>query len=155
MASDADSRKRKAVMLTADEEYNIISCALCRRPFDDNERAPRNLSCGHTFCTVCLSARIRQESARKWSIACPLDQEETLLKKNETSTLGKNFVCIAELKRIVAAGPVPFRVHIRNMAGDTWPLVVAAAVSTVAVAATSTAAAAVAVRRRPHSTRSN
>ena len=127
MASDVGSaRKRKSITLTADEEYKIISCALCRFLFDDDERIPRNLSCGHTFCTACLGARIRQESARKWSIACPLDQEQTQLKKNDAKTLGKSFVCIAEIALMSSAGPLPFRVHIKNMAGDSWPLVVAA-----------------------------
>jgi hypothetical protein len=68
-ADASAARKRKSISLTAEEEYKRISCALCSLPFNDAERTPRALICGHHFCTACLGARIRQESARKWSIA--------------------------------------------------------------------------------------
>ena len=69
---------------------------------------------------------VTQLSARKWSIACPFDQEETPMKKNDAATLGKCFAVVAEIARLVATGALPFRVHIRNMVSDSWPLVVAA-----------------------------
>ena len=83
MASDAESRKRKfSPSFSVEQMADTTLCPHCSRRFDDGDRLPRNLACGHTFCTACLGARIRQESARKWSIACPLDHEETSLKKN-------------------------------------------------------------------------
>lgn len=89
-------------------------------------RAPRVLHCGHTFCTACLGARIRRESARKWCIECPVDGEETFVPKGNAVQLGLNHALVAELTRLVAAGPRLFRVHIKNLAGDSRPLVVAA-----------------------------
>ena len=31
-----------------------IQCSVCFHPFDDQNICPRNLSCGHSFCTGCL-----------------------------------------------------------------------------------------------------
>ena len=72
MASDTDSRKRKAgVALLLDALFQSTVCPRCSQRFDESERAPRNLaSCGHTLCTACLGALVQQrpESARKWAI---------------------------------------------------------------------------------------
>ena len=129
MASDVGSARKRIfqqVALSHDEVYAIISCALCRRRFDDDERTPRVLHCGHHFCTSCLGALVQQQSAREWSIACPLDGEQTPLMKNDAATIGTCFAVVAEIARLAATGALPFRVHVKNLAGDTWPLVVAA-----------------------------
>jgi len=120
--------KRNAVCisLSADEAYAVQSCEHCRMQFDCDARTPRVLHCGHTFCTACLSARIRQESARKWCVACPVDGEETSVPKGDAAKLGTNHALVAELTRMVVAGPGLYRVHIKNLAGDSWPLVVTA-----------------------------
>ena len=131
MASDVGSaRKRnfRQITLSHNDVFLLISCTRCNRRYDDDARTPRSLHCGHTFCTACLGALVQQQSARKWSIACPLDGEQTPLKKNDATTLGTCFSVVAEIARlrVAANGALPFRVHIKNMAGDSWPLVVAA-----------------------------
>ena len=32
----------------------LLQCSVCFNPFDDQNICPRNLSCGHSFCTSCL-----------------------------------------------------------------------------------------------------
>lgn len=39
-----------------------LGCAVCMEDFNDNDRAPRNLSCGHSTCTQCLTSM----SSRAW-----------------------------------------------------------------------------------------
>ena len=125
--STSSTRKRTVTYsLSADEAYAVQSCEHCRLQFDRDARTPRVLHCGHTFCTACLSARIRQESARKWCVACPVDGEETSVPKGDAAKLGTNHALVAELARMVVAGPDLYRVHIKNLAGDSWPLVVTA-----------------------------
>jgi hypothetical protein len=97
---------------------------LCDRLFDNAERAPRSLHCGHHFCTACIGKRIQRVSVRgKWHITCPFDHEETSVAKNDVSTLGKCHAVANEVAHMRAAGLVPFRVQIRNMAGEVWPVV--------------------------------
>ena len=113
MASDADSRKRK--FLSANDVADITLCSLCLRRFDEAEHAPRVLRCGHTFCTACLSGLVQKISARKWTIACPLDGDETLVDKGDVKTLGKNFHTM-QVAKASSAAPV-LRLFVRNMAG--------------------------------------
>ena len=128
MAATSDShsaRKRSAVCInwSRDDLLKTLSCALCDRVFDDDGRAPRSLHCGHHFCTACIGARTHQNSARKWSVSCPIDHEETPLTKNDASTIGKCFAVAIEVERVRAAGRVPFRVNVHNLAGDVRPVV--------------------------------
>ncbi|XP_042887229.1 uncharacterized protein LOC122264409 [Penaeus japonicus] len=34
-------------------------CRICFNDFDEGERRPRNLPCGHTFCTLCIAGTFR------------------------------------------------------------------------------------------------
>ena len=36
-----------------EEEAAVVECDICSHPFDEDcpEKAPRNLSCGHAYCT--------------------------------------------------------------------------------------------------------
>ena len=108
--------------------YALHACPACLQRFDEAERAPRvlRLHCGHTFCSACLGARIRQESARKWCVAYPVDGEETLVPKGCAAKLGtaSSLLSVLATLTVSAVGPSPFRVHIKNIAGDVWSLIV-------------------------------
>ncbi len=43
-----------------------FGCAVCMDDFNDSDRAPRNLSCGHCSCTLCLT-----NMSFHGSVACP------------------------------------------------------------------------------------
>jgi hypothetical protein len=123
MASDAESRKRKsATILSNTDVAETTLCPHCSRRFDDDERTPRVLTCGHTFCTACLGALVQKQSARKWAIACPLDGQETPVDKGDAKTLGKSLHTMTVVKATLAT-PV-LRLFIRNLAGARFPLLV-------------------------------
>lgn len=50
------------------EEY--LTCCICYEEYSNN-RIPLVLSCGHTFCTVCISNFLSQTS----QISCPFDRK--------------------------------------------------------------------------------
>ena len=121
--NSAASAARPPAAHSPEQLFALISCALCEARFDDAERAPRSLGCGHSFCTACVQARIQQRSARKWSIACPTCAEETEVKQGQAVRLGK---CFAQLALINAleneVGPLPFRIHLKTMGGEMLPV---------------------------------
>lgn len=45
---------------------NPLECKVCLTDFDGDKRRPRNLPCGHTFCTGCISKFIEDSS-----LLCP------------------------------------------------------------------------------------
>ena len=64
-----------------------LSCAVCMEDFNDNGRAPRNLSCGHSpACTQCLTSM----SARG-SVVCPVCRVVTRVPSGGVPALTKNF----------------------------------------------------------------
>lgn len=44
------SNSNNILLYNKNKIYDIISCAICLEKF----KHPRNLDCGHTFCTTCL-----------------------------------------------------------------------------------------------------
>ena len=84
--SSALGRKRKAGdALVASAVEN--QCSLCSERFDAVDHVPRLLTCGHHFCSACLSSSVRKSSARKWCIACPTCQAETSVAGGKVSAL--------------------------------------------------------------------
>ena len=60
---------------------HLGQCAICRQPFDLNEKMPRvAVQCGHTFCTCCLASCIHNRVLR-----CP----QCLAKLNGISSVHK------------------------------------------------------------------
>ncbi|KAG0728482.1 Reticulocyte-binding protein 2 a [Chionoecetes opilio] len=47
-------------------EDNVMDCPVCLTAYDDKVQRPRNLPCGHTFCTLCVNGLIKQGQ-----VACP------------------------------------------------------------------------------------
>lgn len=48
-------------------------CKICLEEYDDEQRKPYILPCGHTFCVLCL--RTLSKRRRFKSIRCPIDRE--------------------------------------------------------------------------------
>ncbi|XP_034241548.1 heterogeneous nuclear ribonucleoprotein A1-like [Thrips palmi] len=48
---------------------NVFECDICFNDFDQAERTPKLLPCGHTFCLACLLAVVRSDSS------CPKDRK--------------------------------------------------------------------------------
>ena len=56
---------------------NIIECNICMEQFNEKEKLPRVLRCGHTFCSFCLKELIRtriQINEQTEYLECPLDK---------------------------------------------------------------------------------
>ena len=54
---------------------SFLFCSLCMKKFgdnDDNENAPKVLSCGHTFCCKCIKEKMNQNN----EIICSVDGEK-------------------------------------------------------------------------------
>ncbi|MGH0163488.1 UNVERIFIED_CONTAM: hypothetical protein FKN15_045049 [Acipenser sinensis] len=56
-----------------------LDCTVCFCPYDNVFKAPKVLSCHHTFCLECL-ARMNVSSVENKTLVCPLCREETQLK---------------------------------------------------------------------------
>lgn len=63
-----------------------LGCAVCMENFNDSDRAPRNLLCGHSSCTQCLTTM-----TSKGAVACPVCRVVTRLPSGGASALTKNF----------------------------------------------------------------
>ena len=65
--------QRKMAAMTAQPEFSEVECPLCLYQYNENDRCPRILLCGHTFCTACLATIIRRD---KGTITCPKDKQK-------------------------------------------------------------------------------
>lgn len=71
----------------------LLECSICNNPFDETVRLPRNLPCGHHFCTACLGSWVinRKTARSKHTITCPIDGAESDVKNGDATTLATNF----------------------------------------------------------------
>ncbi|XP_042242759.1 uncharacterized protein LOC121879965 isoform X2 [Homarus americanus] len=53
------------------DEDNPLECKVCFTEYDDELRRPRNLPCGHTFCTHCIT-----DTLGNGSLTCPNCRKE-------------------------------------------------------------------------------
>ncbi|XP_063429834.1 uncharacterized protein LOC134712323 isoform X2 [Mytilus trossulus] len=58
-------------------------CLICLEQYDDEERKPIILPCGHILCTACV--RIMAHKRRYKSIKCPVDREKHDIRQTEES----------------------------------------------------------------------
>ena len=58
---------------------DILTCKVCMEKYNDNDKKPLFLTCGHTFCSKCLRFIYKRPSLK-----CPLDKKDH---KYETFTL--------------------------------------------------------------------
>ena len=69
------NKSNNILLYNKDKIVDIISCAICLEKFNH----PRNLECGHTFCTTCLHMiKINNE------IVCPMCRKITTFNTNKT-----------------------------------------------------------------------
>ncbi len=64
-----------------------VECVICAEGYDELTHCPRLLSCGHTFCSVCLKKLIKEGK-----IPCPLDRKVT--EAESCDTLPKNYAIL-------------------------------------------------------------
>ena len=50
-------------------------CTVCMEQFDEEDRCPRLLACGHTFCHTCLT-QLLESSAKNDALTCPKCRQE-------------------------------------------------------------------------------
>ena len=66
------------------------TCSVCFNPFDDQNICPRNLSCGHSFCTSCLERLPAADN----KIQCPTCRVEVNVPQGGIARLPKNFALL-------------------------------------------------------------
>ena len=74
------------------EEIRGLSCQICYQNFSrDGEHVPRNLQCGHSYCTSCLNRLVGQYCIG--TVRCPTCKHETLINgfMDDVHQLPKNF----------------------------------------------------------------
>ena len=69
----------------------LLQCSVCFNPFDDQNICPRNLSCGHSFCTSCLERLPAADN----KIQCPTCRVEVEVPQNGVAGLPKNWVVLS------------------------------------------------------------
>ncbi|MBN3277880.1 RN225 protein, partial [Polyodon spathula] len=78
-------------------DSSALECTVCFCPYDNVFKAPKVLSCLHTFCLECL-ARINVSSEKNKTLVCPLCREETQLEaKKGLTDLPNNLELIGKL----------------------------------------------------------
>ncbi|CAO4366246.1 unnamed protein product [Caenorhabditis nigoni] len=66
-------------------------CEICDKEFQQtDERVPRILGCGHTYCHTCL-VELAKNAPKSSAICCPVDKKYTVLHDNKVERLPKNF----------------------------------------------------------------
>ncbi|CAL5428157.1 unnamed protein product [Camellia sinensis] len=85
--------KKKAAMTS--KTMMVLSCSICQANYDDEQRPPLTLQCGHSFCKECL-ARIFSASPST-SLSCPECRRVSAV-GNSVSALPKNFSVLALLQ---------------------------------------------------------
>ena len=77
---------------TSQEEIRGLSCQICYQNFSrEGEHVPRNLQCGHSYCTSCLNRLVGQYCIG--TVRCPTCKYETLINgfMDDVQQLPKNF----------------------------------------------------------------
>ena len=118
-----DPKVSSCAALSARALYLLISCQYCKRVFDADENIPRALMCGHSCCTVCLGVCIRSASKKMYAVKCPCCGSDTPAVNNQVTSLAPAHGTLALLHAQRAAGPLPFRVHVKNLAGDMLTII--------------------------------
>eukprot|EP00808_Paulinella_micropora_P001676 g19678.t1 len=67
-----------------------VECSLCYEPYNGEERCPRFLKCGHTYCHSCLQELLKGDG----SIDCPVDRQNNLVENRDLTMLQKNFALL-------------------------------------------------------------
>lgn len=69
-----------------------MECDICLIQWDSNEHIPRLLSCGHTFCQVCLKLILKKAKSNKRKFFCPTcNAIQSIIKDDDINRLIKNY----------------------------------------------------------------
>lgn len=93
--------------------------------FNDAERTPHILSCGHTYCAVCLALLLKD-----FTIVCPQDRA-AMCSISAVSSLAKNFALLDIVRAAPAGLPsntpqpeeIPWSVEITDGCNNVWTFV--------------------------------
>lgn len=82
-----------------------FTCPVCEQTFDDDQRQPRMIDCGHTICSLCLTVLIEQQHSDP--LMCPEDGEILTNFKPEKgiNSFPINKVLLRKSKKIVPERP--------------------------------------------------
>lgn len=83
---------REAVFMRQDLE-DALSCSICFDTFNGNDHRPSSLTCGHTFCEVCINRIVSKSKAT--SHHCPVCKQEFV-----SSTVKINFGLLSVLDQL-------------------------------------------------------
>ena len=98
------SNTQSSSAAAVDNDFEAFYCPICIGEYSPTEllKTPRNLECGHSFCTSCLiQSRCQQlhNASITYGIKCPTCRSVTLAPtKDDVKTLPKNFTAIAMLQ---------------------------------------------------------
>ncbi|KAI5068319.1 hypothetical protein GOP47_0016664 [Adiantum capillus-veneris] len=70
----------------------LPACSICQTTYNDEEKAPMMLQCGHTFCKECLSRMFAVSTDH--SLVCPRCRQASKV-GNSVETLRKNFAMLS------------------------------------------------------------
>ena len=71
---------------------DLLICAICTEPYDDNQHKAKFLACHHTFCSYCLNEWHRKKGQTDTdSIQCPNCNQLTVVPENGIDGLQTNF----------------------------------------------------------------
>ncbi|KAJ9179541.1 hypothetical protein P3X46_011317 [Hevea brasiliensis] len=82
----------------------VPCCSVCQTGYNEEERVPLLLQCGHGFCKDCLSRMF--SSSLDTTLACPRCRYVSLV-GNSVNALRKNYAVLALLHSPSAAAPAP------------------------------------------------
>lgn len=66
---------------------SLLECIICKEPYNQNNRVPIILTCGHTFCKVC----VHKMAQHTQYIRCPIDRK---FEARDLSSLNINYAIV-------------------------------------------------------------
>ena len=77
------SQTTTASKIQLDDIKQTVTCGICLQLFSD----PRALTCGHTYCLICLQGFQKSSNKKK---NCPVCRENTIPTKGDLHSLPEN-----------------------------------------------------------------
>ncbi|XP_047316701.1 E3 ubiquitin-protein ligase KEG-like [Impatiens glandulifera] len=90
MNNNNNSRRREKTKMKI-----ALSCSICQTNYDESQRVPLTLQCGHSFCKLCLSRLF--SSTPSTAVSCPGCRHVSAV-GNSISALPKNFPLLSLLR---------------------------------------------------------
>ena len=79
-----------------------MECDICMLEWDSQKKIPRLLSCGHTFCEVCLISILNSANSKGSDLFCPncMAKHKDIKKEEDIKNLIKNFNLLRIVEKI-------------------------------------------------------